>query len=92
MLFAGGGWRGHGLTSSVGQDSHGRVGRDVSTLIENCEINHVRRTVKTNKNKNSLTLRAGFSDRLCCSLVLGGRDAALFPLWAKIPMVESGGT
>ena len=76
MLFASGGWRGHGLTPSVSRDSHGRVGRDVSTLIENCEINHAPRTVKTNKNKNSLTLRAGFSDRLCCSLVVGGGGAA----------------
>ena len=60
MLLASGEWQGRGL---MGRDSHGRVGRDVSTLIENCEINHVRRTVKTNKNKNSLTLRVGFTDR-----------------------------
>ena len=76
MLFASDGWWGRGLTPSVGLDSHGRVGRDVSTLIENCEINHAPGTVKTNKNKSSLTLRAGFSDRLCCSLVMGGRGAA----------------
>ena len=76
MPFASGGWWGRGLTPSVGQDSHGRVGRDVSTLIENCEINHAPQTVKTNKNKNSLTLQAGFSERLCCSLVVGGGDVA----------------
>ena len=66
MLLASSEWQGRGLIPSVGQDSHGRVGREATNVIENCDINLATRTVITKKPN---TVSPCAQDSLTCYAV-----------------------